>query len=139
MLRGIKIFQNPPQQGLFPNFGPLTNQVYKEYPSVSLEPQELEKFAEKIVRGIAYISGKSFIDETYKIELFVIEEKNATEVKMMVNSTATIFERKPGFLVKRSLVENDKVAGIYFLEIWGRFKIYVTVTPKDFENSLLGA
>ena len=139
VLRGIKIFQNLPQQGIFPNFGPLPNQEYKEYPSVLLDPEEIQKFAEKIVRGIAYIAGKSFIDETYKIEPFVIDEQKATELKKMVDSTATIFERRPGLLVKRSLVENDKVAGIYFLEIWGRFRMYVIVAPKDLEKRLLGA
>ena len=139
VLREIKIYEKLPNQGIFPNFGPLPNQEYKEYPYVLLEQEDLEKFAEKIVRGIAYFFGKSFIDETYKIEPFFIDEQNATELKRIVDSNATILEQRPGLLVKRLLIENDKVAGLYFLEIWGRVRIYVLVAPKKLENKLISA
>jgi len=134
IIKEVIVLKELPQQGIFPNFGPFPDIEYKEYPTVMLDPEDVSKFAEKITRGIAYIADKSFIENSYKIELFIIDEQKATELKNMIDSNSTLFDRKPGLLVKRLLVENDKVGGIYFIEIWGRFRMYVTVSPKDWEK-----
>jgi hypothetical protein len=135
ILKGIKISKSLPQQGIFPNFGPLKDIEYKEYSSVSLGEEEIKKFAEKITKGIAYIADKSYIDGSYKIELFVIDEQKATELRKLVDSKCMLFDLRPGMLVKRVLLENDKVAGIYFIEIWGRFRMYVLVIPKNLDKN----
>src|SRR6266508_1801198 len=57
VIKEAKVFQDLPQLGIFPNFGPLPDQDYQEYPTVMLEEDEINQFAEKIVRGIAYISN----------------------------------------------------------------------------------
>ena len=108
-------------------------------PLLNYPRDKIIKFAEKIIRGIAYLADKSFIEETYKIELFAVDDQKIGIVKDLVELHATVFDRKPGLVVKRILVKNDKVGGIYCIEIWGRFKCFVTVTPKDIEKRLTGA
>jgi hypothetical protein len=139
VIREVKIFQGLPQEGIFPNFGPLPDQEYQEYPAVMLEEDEINQFSEKIVRGIAYISDNLFIDESYEIKPYVLDEQKAVELKKLVESTAVIFDRRPGLVVKRSLVEKDKVAGIYLIEIWERFRMYTIVAPKNLAEKLFGA
>lgn len=131
VLKDIQVFQKLPQIGIFPNFGPLPNVEYISYPVVFIDPRDVEKFAEKIVRGIAYIADKSFIENYYKIELIVVEDDKATEIKDLVDKRGVIFERGPAFQAKRLLIENDPVGGIYFINIWRRFRFYVLVSPKD--------
>ncbi len=138
VMREVKIFQQLQQEGIFPNFEPLPGQQYQEYPAVMLEEDEINPFAEKIVRGIAYIADRSFIDESYEIKPYVIDEHKAVDLRKLVDATAIIFDRRPGLMVKRSLVENDKVGGIYLIEIWERFRMYVIVIPKDIETKLFG-
>lgn len=139
VIKEVNVFQDLPQLGIFPNFGPLPDQDYQEYPVVILEEDEINQFAEKIVRGIAYISNHSFIDECYEIKPYVVEEQKAIELRKLVDSTAIIFDRRPGLMVKQSLVEDYKVAGIYLIEIWERFRMYAVVTPKDLVTKLFGA
>jgi hypothetical protein len=139
VLKGTRILKKLPSQGIFPNFGPLPNVKYREYPAVLIDQEEIEKFAKKIVRGIAYVADKSFIEDAYDIELFILDEDKAAEMKRLVDSNGTIFDRRPGFLVKRRLVENDPVGGIYFIEIWERFRFYVIVSPKGLKERLDGA
>jgi hypothetical protein len=139
VIREVKVFQDLPQHGIFPNFGPLPDQEYQEYPAVMLEEDEINQFAEKIIRGIAYIANNSFIDESYEIKPYAVDEQNSVELRKLVDSTAIIFDRRPGLMVKQSLVEDNKVAGIYLIEIWERFRMYVVVTPKDLVTKLFGA
>lgn len=138
VIKGIKVFQNLPQLGIFPNFGPLPDQEYCGYPTVMLEEDEIKLFVEKIVRGIVYIADESYIDERYDIEHYVIEEQKVTELIRIVEPPTRIFDRRPGLLVKQSLVENEKVAGIYFIEIWERFRMYVSVAPKNLMTNFFG-
>jgi hypothetical protein len=139
ILREVKVLSELPKQWIFPNFEPLPNVEYEGYPSIFIDQEEIKRFAEKITRGIAYIADKSHIDESYNIELFVLDEQKATEFKNLVDSAGVLFDRRPGMLVKRALVENDKVGGIYFIEIWGRFRIYVVVYPKSLEKRIPSA
>ena len=138
MIKEVKVFKDLPQIGIFPNFGAQPNINYQEYPVVTLEEDEINQFAEKMVRGIAYISDNSFIDENYIIKPYILDEKKSIDLRKLVDSTAIIFDRSPGLMVKQALVGNNKVAGIYLIEIWGRFRIYAMVTPKDFATKLFG-
>jgi len=131
ILRGIRVSNKLPEQGIFPHFGPLPGVEYREFPSVLLDQDELKKFAEKITRGIAYVADKSFIDENYEIELFIIDQQKEGEFEKLAGLSGEVFDRRPGLFVKRTLVENDPVSGFYSIEIWGRFKMYVSVATKD--------
>jgi len=137
ILKEITVFKELPQN-IFPNFGPLPGVQYQGYPSLRLSREEVIRFSEKITRGIAYIADSSFIDEGYKIEPYIVDDQSVTELMNLMDQSGMIFDRRPGFLVKRLLAENDKVGGIYFIEIWDRFKIHVIVSPNDLEKRVLG-
>lgn len=137
VLKNIQFSTMLPENGILPNFGPLPNLEYKVYPSVFIDPNDLTKFAEKIVRGIVYIADKSFIGEEYEIQVYVLDDNKATVIRNLVNENGEIFSREPGFRVTRSLVENDAVGGIYFIEIWGRLRFYVLVFPKKLRESVI--
>ena len=126
-----RVLEEPPSQNIFPNFGPLPNVIYQEYPTIEINPEDLEKFARKVVRGIAYIADKSFIEDNYEIEIFFLENDKAEGMKKFVDTNSEVFDRKPGLLAKRRLVENDPVGGIYYIEIWYRFIFFAVVAPKD--------
>jgi len=105
---------------------------------VTLEEDEIRQFIEKIVRGIVYIADGSYIDERYDIENYPVEEQKIAELIRMVEPPTRIFDRRPGLLVKQSLLVKENVAGIYFIEIWERFRMYVTVMPKNSMTNFFG-
>lgn len=125
------VYEELPSRSIFPNFGPLPNVIYQGYPTIDINPADLEKFARKVVRGIAYIADKSFIEDTYEIEIFFLDNDKAEGMKKLVNTNGELFDRKPGLLAKRRIIENDPVGGIYYIEIWERFIFYAVVAPKD--------
>jgi len=137
VISGIKVLNDLPQRGIFPNFGPDPNIKYPEYASVLISEEEVSRFAEKITRGIAFVADSSFIEDGYEVKTFVIEEPKAAEIRQLIEEGGIVFERPPGFVVKRRLVENERVGGLYLIEIWSRFRMYVTVAPKDLAKRLL--
>jgi hypothetical protein len=134
LLRELITLKELPEHGVFPNLGPLPNHIDEEYHAIQLDENEIYAFAEKIIRGIAYITDKSYIDEYYKIEPIVIEEKKETEFRRILGDDFSNLYQKPGFEVKRFLVEDEKITGIYRIKIWGRIMIYVIVQPKSSIN-----
>lgn len=139
VLRETKVMRELPKQGIFPNFGPLPGVNYSEYPVVLIDPEEARKVIKKIVRGIAYIADKSFIEDGYEFELIVVDEGRATEMQKLVDENGQLFDPGAGFQVRRLLVENDRVGGIYFIDIWGRFRCYMVVSPKALKEKTIGA
>ncbi len=53
----------------------------------------------------------------------------------VLNNIGQTYERPPSFIAKRYLVENDKVGGIYNIDIWDRFNAFVIIYPKSITNS----
>jgi hypothetical protein len=91
---------------------------------------EVQKFGAKIVRGLACKASGSCIDATYDIDVPVIDDDKAPPISDLVNHHSIIFDLRPGNLIRQSLAEYETVAGIYFIEIWGRFRMYVIVKPR---------
>lgn len=137
ILKHVVAYKKLPDQVVFPNFGPLPDYEYKEFPSVFIDPNYVDKFAKKIVRGIAYVANKSYIEDDYDMKLLIVDELKAKEMNKLVNERGETFDRGHAFLVKRLLVGNDLVGGIYFIEIWGRLRFYVVVSPKDQTNGVV--
>ncbi len=138
----IKIISKPIEANLLPGFEVIQGLEYKVYGIFEIDFLDLESFFIKIVRGIAYISNNSIIDDNYKFEVFFIDENNPEFQKDLANSIVVdwhnkldkngeIFERPPSFIAKRYLVENDKVGGIYNIEIWNCFNAFVIIYPKS--------
>ncbi|NMB59178.1 MAG: hypothetical protein GYA12_08420 [Chloroflexi bacterium] len=136
VLSNISILTDLPKQGLLPNFGPISDFNYNFYPVMYVEDADIKRFAEKVVRGIAYISNHSYIDIDYEIEHYVVDEIKMKKYISDLIQYGEIFKRESAFIVRRLLAEDDKVGGLYFIEIWGRFKFFVSVIPKSKFGSL---
>jgi hypothetical protein len=137
VLKGIDVLHDLPSVGIFPNFGPLPDTYYPEYAIVHLNEKEIEKFAEKIVRGIVYVKDKFYVDNSYEFKLYVVEDKNVAAIYQMLETFGHDLDRRPGLIIRRALVENEKVTGIYFIEIRGRFRFFIMLMPKSMKDRLI--
>ncbi len=66
-LRELTIFQSIPDHGIFPNFGPLQPPSTEGYIGLPLPKHQIERLAEKIVRGVAFVEDGLYIDERYNL------------------------------------------------------------------------
>jgi hypothetical protein len=130
ILREIKMLPELPKHRIFPNFGPIPGLNYDKFPVIYINSEEVNIVIEKIVRGIVYIADKSFIDNSFKFELIAADEDQSNEMQKLVDEKWQIFNPGAGFQVKRLLIEQNHFAGIYFIDIWGRFRCFMVVSPK---------
>ena len=126
-------FDEPPEEGLFPHFGPLPWLSYDGYHAVLIQQDALKSYTEKLVRGMSRILDGNLLGEKYKIDLYVINEEGDREILQMLEGSSNLYHRGLGFIVRR-MVREDGKAWIYGFEIWQRLKFYAIVHPGDLEE-----
>lgn len=131
VLRKIMKFQELPDHGIFPNFGPEHDAGKDRYIGVPLPKYDLERLAEKIVRGIVYIENDMFIDDGYDLDVFVLNEPGAQPAIEMIDKFGHVLSRGPGIVVRRAVIDEDPRSGLYEIEIWEKAKLYASVVQKD--------
>lgn len=124
---------NIPRQAIYPGFGPEPDLAEAEQVAITISARGLKQLTEKVVRGLAYLEEGKFIEETHDIENFVVNEVGASEFRTTLDRFGTTHERLPGLRVRRAAMPEDRVSGIFEIEIWGQLKLYAMVTPKTLE------
>jgi len=127
----LTITNHVPQKGLLPNFGPQPNLHYNGYVAIPISEENIVKLGQKIVRGITYIYNKAFITEDYRINVYVIEDHRAQEVLKTIEAFGVAQNRGPGIVVKYAMTSEGGLSSLWYIEIWGRFKLYAVVIPKQ--------
>ena len=129
-LRELIVFRLLPDHGIFPNFGPLQSPCTQGHIGMPLSKYQIERLAEKVVRGVTFIEDGLYIDERYNLEIFILADAGATPVIEMIEKHGVQLHRGPGLIVRRAVIPEDRRSGLYAVEIWGRAKLYAAVTQK---------
>jgi hypothetical protein len=125
---------NIPRQAIYPGFGPQSTQSEAEQVAITISARGLKQLTEKVVRGLTYLEEGKLIETTHEIENFVVNEAGASEFCAALDRFGTTHERPPGLRIRRAVIQEDRVSGIFEIEIWGQLKLYATVTPKMLET-----
>ena len=129
-----------PRQAIYPGFGPQPTQSEADQVAITISARGLKQLIEKVVRGFTYLEGGKLIEPTHAIENFVVNDAGASEFRAALDRFGTTYERPPGLRIRRAAIPEDRVSGIFEIEIWGQLKLYATVTPKKPETvAQLGA
>jgi hypothetical protein len=131
IVKQLKVSNSVPQKGLLPNFGPQANLHYNGYVAIPISEENIVKLGQKIVRGITYIYNNALITEDYSINVYVIEDYKAQEVLKTIETFGVVQDRGPGIVVKYALTSEGGLSSLWYIEIWGRFKLYAVVIPKQ--------
>jgi hypothetical protein len=130
-----ELFVGTPQEFLYPNFGLDDHISIHERVSVAFSADSVRRLAEKIVRGIFYIEDGRFIEHPYRIESFVIQDKDAQPVMDIVKKYGSVYAREPGITVYRAVIPEDRVSSLFAVEIWEQFKVYAAVLASKVTTS----
>lgn len=140
-LKGRKIFREMlsadkfPREGLFPNFD-RPDAGWDEPPvALRINADHIKRFTEKIVKGITYLEDGHIIREPYRVQTFVLQDKDAAQVVLMLHKLGKIYAREPGILVHRGVAHDDRKTAIYSVTIWGRLKLYAHVGDSTRQSS----
>ena len=130
ILKQVLESQAIPRQAVYPGFGPHPDMPESEHVGVPISATGLRRLTEKIVRGITYVHDRKFIEQPYRVELFVLPEEVTGPIEEMLARFGQKHERGPGITVARALVPEDRMTAVYGIEIWGRLKTYALLSRE---------
>jgi hypothetical protein len=131
ILRELVQLDQLPDYGILPGFGPRPGQTYTKYTGIPVPEAGLKKLTTKIVKGMTYVIEGKYIDENYDIETYFLNDQDFDDLLTMLNKYGATFERGPGVVVQRAVPYDRPDAAWFYVQVWGRFKFHVTVTPKE--------
>ncbi|MGB7573539.1 MAG: hypothetical protein WBN53_06725 [Thermodesulfobacteriota bacterium] len=120
LLRESAISKNIPKKGIYPGFE-YKGKDEDDKMSLLIEKRKLSKFIEKIVRGITYLEDKQYIEYPYHIDFHAYNFEALRDIlENIYPGPWEVFERPPGMAVLRATAQEDRMSGIYLIDIWGQ-------------------
>ncbi|MFV1976452.1 MAG: hypothetical protein ACC651_11940 [Candidatus Scalindua sp.] len=126
MRRGDEI----PDHGIYPGLGERWGRPRNEQVALPVPAKHLQKLAEKIVKGLAFIEDGQLVDANTGIEYHVANEEGAQPIVEALEKFGKGHSRGPGIEVIRAVTPDDGVSGFYKITVWGELVMYVTVLRK---------
>jgi len=80
---------------------------------------------------LTYISTGQFIDRTYSINVYFLEDEKGRDFVTLVQTRGATHESGPGIKVSYAFADEGGAASLWYIEIWGRLKLYGAVVPKQ--------
>src|SRR5690606_25604310 len=113
-----------PQHAVLPNFGRPNG---GETSGITIRARYLEKFCEKLVRGISFLEGGVLIRTPYRVHSFFMHDEQAESIVTMCQMFGKLYAREPGIELYRAVTPEDGVSSAYSISIWNRLKMYAVV------------
>lgn len=129
--RELKVVNRLPEVGVLPNFGLIPGLKYPAIVQIPIDHIAFEKLGQKIIRGLTYISTAQLIDYTYSINVYFLEDEKGRDFVALVQRRGATHESGPGIKVSYAFTDEGGVASLWYIEIWGKLKLYGTVIPKQ--------
>ena len=121
IFREAKYGKDVPDKGIYPGFEYKGENINGQV-GLLLENDKMKQLTEKIVRGIMFIGNNKYIESPYHIDFHPYNFNALRDVLENVYAGPwEVFERPPGLAVLRALANEDKISGIYLIDIWGQF------------------
>lgn len=116
-----------PDQGVYPGLGNRWGLPKKECIPITVPAEAIQKVTEKIVRGIFLLEDKSYIEPPFKISFWAMHEAGAKDIKAIIQKHGQVYAREPGIIVQRAVAPEDNRSSLFFIEIWGQFRMYASI------------
>ncbi|MDD5467983.1 MAG: hypothetical protein PHS96_09255 [Anaerolineales bacterium] len=127
----LQVVTKLPEVGVLPNFGLIPGLNYPAIVQIPIDSAALEKLGEKIIRGITFISTNKLIGHSYSINVYFLEDEKGRDFVTLVKTRGATHETGPGIKVSYAFTDEGGAASLWYIEIWGRLKLYGAVVPKQ--------
>jgi len=95
------------------------------------DPKELERVAEKIIRGVEYIQkgAKRYIEEPYRMEAYPRVDAGGPEFKAIRDICPVFYDGTN--TIQRGAVPERPLEPIYIIRVWNQWEIWGVIMHKD--------
>lgn len=83
------------------------------------------------MKGLLYLEEGVFVSEDYDVDVRPMRPKAAEPLWDVLKQFGVEHAHEPGIRVVRATVPEDKTSSIFYIEIWGRFKLWCIVVRKN--------
>ncbi|NQY73552.1 MAG: hypothetical protein HRT90_02195 [Candidatus Margulisbacteria bacterium] len=129
-----QLINNPkdvPQNAFLTGFGIDENIQDDNILGLLIPCEELDKFSEKITKGVTYLDSDKYIDpDQYQIEISIYKKPINEAMLHHFNSKSTTFLSSNIATIKRSKQRKDPTISSIYLKIWNKLEIWSKV-KKD--------
>jgi hypothetical protein len=131
----VIISNEPPQEGVFPNFGPRPGVTYDKYVTVPVPKDSFVKLGRKIVRGLTYILESRLLPNDGAIGIYFVDDGKFGDLLAQVEASGKTYHRGPGIVVERAVAVDDLAISLWHIAIFGRVNIWASVNANPGPNA----
>jgi len=122
-----------PMSAVLPGFGQSPAQSTTDAIGILGGVTELEALAEKLARGVTYVSAERYIEKDHEIETYFDVNQGAVFAET-ANKIGTKRHCGPGIVVLHAAAPDDPISGIFDFTLWGTLRFWVVVSPRSGEG-----
>jgi hypothetical protein len=100
------------------------------YLGLLVSKKQLERFVEKVIRGVAFVENQIYIDDQHELNMYVLEDSAAGSIVEALEKRGETVGLRPALIIRRAVIPEDPASGFYAIEIWGTVKLYASVLPN---------
>ena len=119
-----------PKKNYFPNFGPDDVQTNDLSSAILVPHKSIISISKKIIKGLTFKLSNKYIDDKYKIDIFINYEKDVKFLHEILNKHGSKYIRGPGIEINRVAIKEDNIRGLWRINIWGRYIVYCIVNKE---------
>jgi len=129
--REMFIYESTGSDYIVPGFGVENYPFQSQHHAINVNHEDLIAVCQKIIRGTQYALRKKFFPKNKKIEVFFFRESDTQLFSEMVAKYGVRYHRGPGINLGIAIPSDDLESAMYEIIIWGRFKYYGMILPKE--------
>ncbi len=119
------------KSNILPGFGFNPNFYPHEQPPLLVSRKELQKFGEKVTRGVFYLlNNQKYIESDYDFRVFIPAENVPQQCRQVIRQYGKEYNCGPGLNVIMAICFDDGYSAILEIAIWHRLKICSIITPR---------
>jgi hypothetical protein len=131
--KGVKILKSAqgigplPPDSVVPGLGVKSDAPNEQHP-ILIDAEHFRMLASKIVRGIYYLADGIFIENSHKVDHFLLHPSDAEEMLAPFGGAGQAFVREPSFRVRRFVAHDNRMNSIFEIELWQQLRVYAALS-----------
>lgn len=120
-----------PLSSIFPGFGFHAGYDPARETAITVAVDDLKAIAVKVIRGTTWVIDEKYIEPDYDIKIHFVRGPKSSPCYEPLMKYGKTYSLGPGLSVVRAIAEEDRMSGLYYLEIWQQVFMYGSVARVE--------